>query len=339
MTHDNDHIFKSLDLASRLIVTQMDREQLVHHTVEVLADFCQTDRVAMFVVNEEQEFFTMVGSYHHGSIETNRRAISHQGTALLEMVQKKEPQHYAPIPDSSVLLPAQGGGKKTCLCLPLLNAHNEVTGIITLEDTHEKMLADHRSHFLGLMRTLIAIALENARLFHLALVDGLTDLYVRRFFDVRLQEEIHRVRRYGGELSLLITDIDRFKMFNEQFGRPCGDMVLSENARILKRTLRKNVDVICRYGGEEYGIILPETDSTGALEIANRLRIACETHDFAYKGQSYRVTLSGGVATFDAVRHTTPESLRDEAEAALQLSKTGGRNRITLGLPKEDKPK
>ncbi len=335
MPDENALLFQSLHYASWLIVTQLDRELLVHHTLDALADFGKTRRVAMFLVNDDKQSFTLLGSYHHGSIETERRAISSKGTALSDVIRAKEPQHYSTIPDSSVLLPGTQEGNKTCLCIPLLDAHNEVTGILTLEDGDRTILADSRADFLGLLRTLIAIALENARLFHLAMVDGLTDLYVRRFFDVRLQEEIHRVRRYGGQLSLLITDIDHFKSFNDTYGHQCGDAVLSESARILKQTLRKNVDVICRYGGEEFGIILPETDTKGALEIADRVRSACEQHEFSYKGQSHRVTLSGGLATFEPARHATPENFIEEADGALYMSKKAGRNRITLASPRQ----
>jgi len=330
----DDKLFQSLQTASWLIVTQLDRDQLVHFTLDALADFARTQRVSMFLADEDEETFTLVGTYHHGSIETDRRTISPKGTALADAIQYKEPRHFVPVPDSSVLLPLSLEGERICLCVPLLNGHEEVTGIITLEDVNRSMLTDHRKPFLLMLRTLIAISLENARLFHLAMVDRLTDVYVRRFFDVRLQEEMHRVRRYGGDLSLLVVDIDNFRSFNEQYGHACGDAVLSQCARVLKRTLRKNVDVICRYGGEEFGVILPETPAEGAGEISNRVRAACEAHVFSYKGQSHRITLSGGVVTLDLEKHQSEENLIENVTQLLQRSKTEGRNRIVSAFSK-----
>jgi CHASE2 domain-containing sensor protein/GGDEF domain-containing protein len=120
-----------------------------------------------------------------------------------------------------------------------------------------------------------ATALENAGLYRLATVDALTRLYLRHYFDAALQREFDRAGRYRGHLALLVTDVDHFKRFNDTHGHQVGDRVLSHVAEIVKKAVR-GVDIACRYGGEEFTVILPETDYEGALVIAERIRTAVE---------------------------------------------------------------
>jgi diguanylate cyclase (GGDEF)-like protein len=159
-----------------------------------------------------------------------------------------------------------------------------------------------------------------------AQVDGLTGLWNRTYFNRRLQQEVSEAVRHRRPLSLAMCDIDNFKRLNDQHGHPFGDHVLEEFARILQ-TGRAS-DVACRYGGEEFGIILSGTTGAEALEVAERYRRRLETLEWpGLKG--LRVTVSVGVADLATLAgEQTADEILAAADAALYRAKAGGRNRV-----------
>ena len=174
----------------------------------------------------------------------------------------------------------------------------------------------------------ISIALENARLYTLAITDELTQLFTIRHFQHRMEEEVSRYHRYGQKLSLLMLDIDRFKSVNDRYGHPCGDFVLKELARILKSSVRE-VDVVARYGGEEFAILLPEADPKAASVVAERIRKAVEAHTFTFDGVSLNITISIGVASCPKDADNVKD-LVSFADRALYRAKERGRNRVEI---------
>jgi diguanylate cyclase (GGDEF)-like protein len=159
-----------------------------------------------------------------------------------------------------------------------------------------------------------------------AVTDGLTGLYNHRYFQDRFEEEVERALRYHHSLSLLLMDLDDFKIYNDSNGHIAGDLLLVELSKLLKKAVRK-VDTAARYGGEEFAIILPSTKKKGALIIAGRIcqRIA----DYRFPNQvvmpNGRVTASIGVASLgdDSDNHT---GLLDKADKALYRAKANGKN-------------
>lgn len=177
------------------------------------------------------------------------------------------------------------------------------------------------------------VAIDNARFVEKmeeqAITDSLTGLLNHMEFQNRLIEEIDRSRRYGKMFSLLMLDLDHFKDVNDTYGHPIGDKVLKETAKILK-TLLRSVDLAFRYGGEEFAILLPETDSQGARIIADRIRQEIGRRPiFTRLEESTHVTISIGVSEFpqDADQR---EDLISAADQALYASKRNGRDRVSL---------
>ena len=127
------------------------------------------------------------------------------------------------------------------------------------------------------------MALENARLYELATVDGLTGLYVRRYFDSRLKEELERSRRFDTSFSVVLLDIDDFKKLNDTHGHVVGDRVLREVAQAVRSSMR-GVDIAARYGGEEFAFILPRTAIVDAHAAAERIRQDVADARVAYEG-------------------------------------------------------
>jgi len=166
------------------------------------------------------------------------------------------------------------------------------------------------------------LAEANLRLEALAVTDGLTGLKNHRAFQDRLTEEFARSRRYAHPMSVLLLDVDHFKQYNDTFGHPAGDQILKRVADMLQMSARAT-DFVARYGGEEFAVILPETNADSAQEAAERIRAAIASH----RGLG-GLTVSTGIASLH-VATESPAALVEEADKALYISKSLGRNRIT----------
>ncbi|MFH1406559.1 MAG: CHASE2 domain-containing protein [Candidatus Omnitrophota bacterium] len=174
----------------------------------------------------------------------------------------------------------------------------------------------------------VITTMEKTRLFHLATRDGLTGLYVRRHFDLLFDAYLREARTYKRPLSVYMSDIDHFKKFNDTYGHQIGDFVLKEVSRMYKEVARK-MDVAGRYGGEEFIMLLPDTDKQGAAISAERLRKTIESATLKdEKGQTYKLTISIGVSSL--TNEVTKEELTKKADDALYKSKESGRNKVTL---------
>ncbi|MBK1648660.1 GGDEF domain-containing protein [Rhabdochromatium marinum] len=163
-----------------------------------------------------------------------------------------------------------------------------------------------------------------------ALHDGLTGLHNRLAYDEYIGQEMERWRRYARPAVLSIWDIDHFKRVNDRFGHIAGDNALKAIARLLQDATRKS-DFLARLGGEEFMLLLPETDIETALELANRLRERVATQRFKYLGQPVPLNISCGLATF--IAQDTPEALYHRADLALYRAKETGRNRCVVFEP------
>ena len=216
--------------------------------------------------------------------------------------------------------------------VPLV-AKNEVLGIMLLEDRQDGAPFDeHDADLFQQIGLQIAIAINNAQLYAMAVIDGLTGLYVRRYFDLRMQEMFEEARRYGTAFSLLLFDIDHFKKFNDTYGHQTGDLVLKQFAQLLKENARK-ADVCCRYGGEEMAIVLPETKLDQAAMQGNRLCRKVRNNVFlGIDGTELHVTTSIGVATHSE-NYGDPAAMVKAADKALYEAKELGRNRVEVAEP------
>ncbi|WP_448548837.1 diguanylate cyclase [Thalassotalea fusca] len=159
-------------------------------------------------------------------------------------------------------------------------------------------------------------------------IDGLTQIFNRKHWEECLAKEFSRARRYSHGLALVMFDLDHFKKLNDNYGHLCGDTVLLETANAIKSLLRL-CDLFGRYGGEEFAVILPETDLTGASDVAERIRNAIEKLVIKYQHHEIRLSASVGVAVLrdDQSRY---EDLISQADTALYTAKAAGRNQVCL---------
>lgn len=154
-------------------------------------------------------------------------------------------------------------------------------------------------------------------------IDGLTGVYNRRYWQQQLSHEVSRAARYEHPLALLLFDLDKFKQLNDDYGHQGGDAVLVELSGIIAGLLRDS-DLLGRYGGEEFGVVLPETDLAGAMLVAQRICKAVAEHQLIFNGQTIRVTVSIGASWYNG---QTPDELIQQADMALYNAKRQGRNR------------
>jgi two-component system cell cycle response regulator len=165
------------------------------------------------------------------------------------------------------------------------------------------------------------------KLTEMSIRDELTGMYNRRYFQDALEREISGAQRYQHRLALCIIDLDHFKLVNDSYGHLCGDQVLQEFGKLLGDSIRK-YDVACRYGGEEFAVILPDTSLDKALALCDRFRERVANHVFAYNAVTLKITTSVGVTARPAKSETTGQQLVDLADKALYQAKSHGRNKV-----------
>ncbi|WP_163784980.1 GGDEF domain-containing protein [Myxococcus vastator] len=163
-------------------------------------------------------------------------------------------------------------------------------------------------------------------IYRLTTMDGLTQIYNRRYFDEQLDREISRSRRYERMLSLVLLDIDHFKAVNDKYGHLAGDSVLKQLASTVRTKIRRE-DVFARYGGEEFAILLPEVSLVGTRQLAEKVRRLVEKQRFEFDRQAIPVTVSVGLAVLEPHHRESGELVRD-ADEKLFEAKTSGRNRV-----------
>jgi diguanylate cyclase (GGDEF)-like protein len=166
--------------------------------------------------------------------------------------------------------------------------------------------------------------------------DELTGLYNRRFYDQKIQAEFRRSRRNLSHLSLLIIDIDHFKKVNDNYGHLAGDHCLKAVSNTIKTAVQRSADIACRYGGEEFCIILPETDQQGSVLFAEELRKNIEQLLIQHEEQKIPLTISCGIAVYQQQKNATPESIFTLADQALYQAKKQGRNQVKIAENEQD---
>jgi diguanylate cyclase (GGDEF)-like protein len=223
-------------------------------------------------------------------------------------------------------------------CLPL-TAKSDVIGLLNLrsragaqpEEARETMAA--LEDISSMLSEMLSLSISNLKLSETLRVqsirDPLTGLFNRRYMEECLQREIWRASRNGRPIGIIMADIDHFKNFNDKYGHGAGDHVLSAFGKLVNAQIRGS-DIACRFGGEEFIIILPEATPEDAPWRANELREAVKALHFTYDGLALGpVTISMGVATYPE-GGTTSEELLKAADAALYKAKLAGRDRVVV---------
>ncbi|MCC0178690.1 diguanylate cyclase [Waterburya agarophytonicola K14] len=216
--------------------------------------------------------------------------------------------------------------------------------LIAYNTTTPRKWQDWEINFLQKLTTQVTIAIQqsqiccrlqtaNQQLQQLAILDGLTNIANRRYFDLVLNKEWQRLSREQKPLSLILCDVDRFKAYNDLYGHQQGDRCLQKIAKILRQSTRRPADLVARYGGEEFAIILPNTEAQGALFIAQTINqtLAKEELPHQKSGVSKYVTCSMGIATTIPNSKQSFTQIIESADKLLYRAKNSGRNQVAVG--------
>jgi diguanylate cyclase (GGDEF)-like protein len=227
------------------------------------------------------------------------------------------------IRDDDLFVESESSYVSSIACIPMV-VYNDVIGVINVTNKRgEKDFSDEDVQMLKAVADQAAVAVNKAQLWDMAVTDSLTGLYVRRYFMVKFQEELHRADRYNKILSIVMADIDRFKKINDTYGHDVGDKVLQTIGKFFQKNIR-DVDIIARYGGEEFIVMIPEADREAAYCMAERLREKFSEIDL---GELPNITISLGIAAYPD-DGTEIEDLLKKADAAMYAAKQAGRNKV-----------
>ena len=340
---------KILQEVCQSLVSMLDLDQLLDSVVHIIVQTMNVEKVAIFLEEEEKHIYQVKAAY--GFDETLKEKLSLNNNAtILERLRKdnrilvrEELRQFEEGEEINVLF-------KT---LDLIDAEliaplffkERLLGFIAL--SHKKTRHIYNQGDIDVLNAFSAeasVAIENARLYGEAIIDGLTRVFHHNYFYMRLKEEMARTKRYGNPIVLLMIDIDHFKSFNDSYGHQAGDSILKNIGQMLKTKLR-NVDIAARYGGEEFAVILPGAGEKekhapaeiirqhiqDALLVAERLRKVASEIEINLMGKMTHITISIGIAYYDGVDEKfTAAELVKRADVALYRAKQEGRNRVVF---------
>ena len=224
---------------------------------------------------------------------------------------------------ASTFLNAESSFVDSIACIPA-SVYGEVIGVINLTNKQDPSgFTDEDIKLLEAVADQAAVAIDKAQLWDMAFTDSLTGLYDRRYFKVKLHEEFQRARRYNRPFSIVMADLDNFKDINDTYGHVEGDHTLKAVAALLKAQIRK-VDIIARYGGDEFVMFFPEKEKQAARQLSERLKEQFSRETFV---NGSAVSISFGIASYPE-DGSNVEDLIDKADQAMYHAKQKGKNRI-----------
>ncbi len=330
----NEKKFQRFDKFERALIAARSLTELIHVVLHSDDSALGTEAITLVLVDPEYEITRI--------LESNKRGASEMpGLVILEKLFRDRAHPYLGRFDADM----QGAifDPWPCRCesmalLPLMR-QAELIGSLNLGSAQlDRFSSSRGTFFLDRLAAILSICLENAlnleRLKLVGLTDYLTGLSNRRYFEARCQEDIAHARRHNQPLACMFLDIDHFKHINDTFGHLTGDKVLGEIARLIRQELR-NGDIVARYGGEEFVVLMPQTTSRHAHDIAERIRAALASKPVQpLPGKTIPVTLSIGISALPekhaASDATVAQEMLGGADAALYKAKQTGRNRIVI---------
>jgi diguanylate cyclase (GGDEF)-like protein len=305
----------------------LELEELLSRVCKLIQEAFHVSHVSLFL----REDHDLVLRAHHGTL-TPRIPTGGRFSASMEpwasILAKGRTANERDISDATTMRFFAESASR--MRIPLIS-FGQTLGVLALDSSTPDAFRDGDLQSLESVADICATAIQNAhyveRVKQLAYLDGLTGIFNRRFFEMRIVEEIERARRYDTGMAIVMADIDQFKRLNDEFGHVLGDEVLRQVSSLFNQQLRK-IDVVCRYGGEEFAILLTQTGASLAMNVAEKLRKLVENWQFP--GVPRPVTISAGAAAYPEHGNNRDELVKC-ADAALYAAKQAGRNKVCLG--------
>lgn len=314
------------------ISSELDLSQLLHSIVKRAATLLNASGGEIGLFEESSKQILIVVGHNLGQDFTGVRVSLGEGL-LGRVAETRKPlivKDYMKWRGRSEKF--LGATLRAAMASPLLIGGQLLGVIAIVRADNDQGFTKNDQTLLQMFAQQAAIAVKNAELFNelekLTRTDTLTGLFNRRGLIEMSQSEFERAKRSGYPLSMIMVDIDFFKLVNDQYGHTVGDQILRILSDELQRNLR-GIDILCRYGGEEFAILLPETTLQSAREVAERLRVAAVKLQFTSIHADINITISLGISTMPGDTADL-ETLLDQADEALYSAKTSGRNRVCI---------
>ncbi len=333
--HEKEAELDTLDEVGRAIISSLELKTVLNIIMEKIRELVQSEAWSLLLIDEktgELQCSVAIGEHADRLRQFNVKFgegvagwVAREGKPVVIHDVSEDPRFF------NEMEMALGFKTRSILCAPL-ETRGKVLGV--LEVINKKGGGGFTDRDLNLTTRLAgfaAVAIENARLYHqaklLTMTDELTHLYNSRFFNQFLDSEVKRCERYDSNVSLIFLDLDHFKNINDQYGHLIGSKLLQEAADVLRKGLR-DVDVVARYGGDEFLVILPETKIEEAARVAERMRADFNDKVFlAEEGVNVKVTASFGVSSFPEFSSSKEELIR-MADQAMYRVKDADRNGV-----------
>ena len=324
------------DLA-REMGAALDFKELFSILLDRISRLFEFDTCKLLLIDAAEDKFSIYATYKSPSAADWKRGggkvleIPDTATYETDLADKMcKDESHKPVYITGGNLGAPGAkipnGKTPYIAVPLIS-RNKMLGILAAEG----FKGDNTDKFL-ILAGQFAIEIEKVRLYNevqeLAITDGLTNVFLRRHFFERFEEESIRSARHGLKLSLLMLDIDNFKALNDHSGHLVGDIILKDIAGLIKGEIRE-IDIVGRFGGEEFCVVLPETDKDGARLVAERIRERVKSRTFKAYDEELKSTISIGISSFPDDGKIVKD-LVDNADKALYRSKREGKDRVSV---------
>lgn len=329
---------------SRSLCTTLELSKLIESTLFITMAQMHVLAAGIFILNSVDSFAYSLGNNYNGfDVDMSKEYSIPMASTLVEYIVENREQVFT-LKDLEKHISCSKELKllqslNITLLVPLV-LKNRVNGLLVLGERFAAGAEDgavydeYDKQQISIIASLAAVAINNASLLELSSTDMMTHLKLKYYFFNVLTDKLDSAIMQDVHLSVLMFDIDFFKKFNDTYGHACGDYVLQQVASLIKGSIRSQ-DLASRYGGEEFTVLLSDTNKKDAVFIADRIRKNIEAYDFEYENKHMKVTVSGGVAVFSS--ETNPvksaKALVDQADQALYVSKRNGRNRVTFADP------
>jgi diguanylate cyclase (GGDEF)-like protein len=333
------HDLEILTATARRLSASLQLEELVEAVArETCKAIPEAEAVALVHRRAGGELGFVLDGFDRTSERFFRQPMAENEGLAGWVMQKGTPRRIDDLQTADVAVD-DAGGIRSWLGVPLF-MYGGCEGVIAVQSTHAGAFRTDHQTLLESLGLQIAAALQNAHLYELAMVDGLTGLFMRRYFDARIEEEIERSKRYKTPFSVVMMDVDDFKKLNDDHGHLIGDRVLRAIANVVKGQMR-GVDTAARYGGEEIALILPRTEMVSAYNVGERIRSAIADIRVTTDSEPPKVlsvTASFGIASYPESKAADGEDLVRKADRALYRAKKTGKNRVELFWSDESGP-
>lgn len=327
---ENRYLKALLEITNK-ISKYKEVDKVIKAILKASLEFTNADRGFIMLCNQEG-----VWSYKIG-IDVNKKLLSLGDFKVSMSVINKIASDKKSIFLKDVIKEKEFKKKKSIrelklrmiLAAPLEINENLIGALYVDSQTPMKDFSEIEKKFFEALAGLSSVALNSAQLYELSIIDYLTGLKNSYYFNLKLQEDVTRITRYGGKISLLLLDLDGFKSINYTFGYLTGNRILQKIGELINNSVRKP-DLATRWGGDEFAIICPETDAHGMMILARRIQRKITKFSYSVSAdQKIKITVSIGIVSFPTIKVETKEQLIIEAENALFLSKSQGGDKIT----------